>query len=1026
MRTVARSRGVEMTCCCRSPQYLFAGDAEGLLFILDRRDHTPVLVFQAYATCTTHMVYVPSAGVLATLGHDNDGAPCAALLRLWTVEQVVALQRGAAEGPLWRPPCKTHSLFSASRPVPPLDRMVPLPSLLLHPDRVAARQLHAGRSGAAAAFPRTAVVSFDLTADLSQAVFALATGECVVLRGALAEGGKTKLTLLKSRLAKGPLVFVGFPPRHAVRCGAAAQPPQQTLYTVYEDAVTVWSCAAGYTEYACAVQSGGSVNCVALGADGELAVASATSPIVALLGPPAAAEAQEAVYNPTQAASVRYVDMECLPIRKLLVHRGYVVLLTQQEEKQDQFVLQAYDAHNYIRGFSRVQEPQQHCAFLLADSSDVLLLSHAAATAPTAEPTPLRTCQLSEISTQLKLDLLFVKECYGVAKAIARGLPNAEPTLLLHIQKVYGDFLYSKGKFAEAMDEYVDTIGFLEPSYVIRKYLHGQHMGLLTLYLEELHRKRDAKSCSTINHTTLLLSTYIKQKEEDKLMHFIHRDDVRFDPTNVIAVCRQGGYFAAALYVADRYAQVRDYVRIVLRDLHDAPRALAAVRRLRVDEAEDACRALGRELLRAEPRLTTELLVDLCVHWKGPKRRMAAEGAPDAPQPPPDRASVTSFVHMFVHSPRCLFHFLRAVVASGALDVDEAEPTSLEPAERAQARSVFNALFELYITKELKMDIAREETDEDDHAASCFPREPYEDRRRQAMTFLEAYSGRYDDYVVLTLCHQHHFEEGYLFLLKKTSLTEELIDFYFSKYAVEGAETQEERSKLLRACKRTDLQSDQSRTVWLSLLRHMVRCPSVEGRDLENVLSYIEEHGILSPVVVLELLGQCTDTTLSLRSVRRYCQTVLEKKQSRLQASQSLLEGQLQRARQLQGEMVALQTSAVVFSPSQCAHCGQALDLPTVHFLCRHSFHQRCLHVATECNLCAPRHQQAAEEQRALTAARGAPAAFFEELEKAMREGGGADGLAVCARFVGMGALESSAPVSGRDAEGKAREFSLW
>jgi hypothetical protein len=33
--------------------------------------------------------------------------------------------------------------------------------------------------------------------------------------------------------------------------------------------------------------------------------------------------------------------------------------------------------------------------------------------------------------------------------------------------------------------------------------------------------------------------------------------------------------------------------------------------------------------------------------------------------------------------------------------------------------------------------------------------------------------------------------------------------------------------------------------------------------------------------------------------------------------------------------------SARVFQVTRCSSCGMPLDLPTVHFMCKHSFHQR-------------------------------------------------------------------------------------
>lgn len=64
-----------------------------------------------------------------------------------------------------------------------------------------------------------------------------------------------------------------------------------------------------------------------------------------------------------------------------------------------------------------------------------------------------------------------------------------------------------------------------------------------------------------------------------------------------------------------------------------------------------------------------------------------------------------------------------------------------------------------------------------------------------------------------------------------------------------------------------------------------------------------------------------------------------------------------------------LSTKPETFNATRCSACSAQLDLPTVHFLCKHSFHQRCLNTPdtvpiglgereldqqTECPICAP------------------------------------------------------------------------
>lgn len=82
------------------------------------------------------------------------------------------------------------------------------------------------------------------------------------------------------------------------------------------------------------------------------------------------------------------------------------------------------------------------------------------------------------------------------------------------------------------------TIGWLETSYVIRKYLESRHLEPLVQYLEELHKKDYA----TEDHTTLLLTCYVKIDQHDhqgKLKEFINSKDktIDFDVDVAIKVC---------------------------------------------------------------------------------------------------------------------------------------------------------------------------------------------------------------------------------------------------------------------------------------------------------------------------------------------------------------------------------------------------------------------------------------------------------------------------------------------------------
>lgn len=77
-----------------------------------------------------------------------------------------------------------------------------------------------------------------------------------------------------------------------------------------------------------------------------------------------------------------------------------------------------------------------------------------------------------EKPTQDKLDILYRKSLYVMALSLAKtqGLDKAT---VADIHKQYGDHLYVKGDYDGAMQQYVQTIGQVQASYVIRKVSVG-------------------------------------------------------------------------------------------------------------------------------------------------------------------------------------------------------------------------------------------------------------------------------------------------------------------------------------------------------------------------------------------------------------------------------------------------------------------------------------------------------------------------------------------------------------------------
>ena len=75
---------------------------------------------------------------------------------------------------------------------------------------------------------------------------------------------------------------------------------------------------------------------------------------------------------------------------------------------------------------------------------------------------------LEEKPTSAKLDMLYRKALYLLALNIA-DTQQLDEAHIADIHKQYGDHLYGKGDYDGAMQQYIQTIRYVQPSYVIRK-----------------------------------------------------------------------------------------------------------------------------------------------------------------------------------------------------------------------------------------------------------------------------------------------------------------------------------------------------------------------------------------------------------------------------------------------------------------------------------------------------------------------------------------------------------------------------
>ena len=228
----------------------------------------------------------------------------------------------------------------------------------------------------------------------------------------------------------------------------------------------------------------------------------------------------------------------------------------------------------------------------------------------------MKVWRFAEKAVETKLEEMVKRNLYATAIAIARS-SSSSPAVISDLYQRYGDHLYDKGNFDDAVAQYVRTIGRLEASYVIRKFLDAPRLRNLTTYLQALlmpaataaEGEPDAPTPPSPDLTTLLLNCYTRLKDDQGIATLLSRQDARMDVDAALAVLRDTRRVDQALALAKERKRHAWYVRAVL----DAGRHAHAVTYLAALPGEDALALLqthAAALMQHEPQRTTQLLIE--------------------------------------------------------------------------------------------------------------------------------------------------------------------------------------------------------------------------------------------------------------------------------------------------------------------------------------------------------------------------------------------------------------------------------
>ncbi|RDW72178.1 vacuolar protein sorting protein-like protein [Coleophoma crateriformis] len=554
-----------------------------------------------------------------------------------------------------------------------------------------------------------------------------------------------------------------------------------------------------------------------------------------------------------------------------------------------------------------------------------------------------------EKSLQQRLEILYQRNLFPLALNIAdqAGVDAKQKTL---IYRKYGDYMYQKGEYDGAMQQYLKAIDNTEPSQVIRKFLDTQRIHNLIEYLEELHEHNKA----TADHTTLLLNCYAKLKDIDKLEKFIKQEgDLKFDLDTAISMCRQGGYYEQAAYLATKHGEHELVVDILIEDSKKYNAALQYVSRLDPEAMYPNMMKFARVLLEHCPKDTTQLFVDYYTGHYRPKVEIVVDDTP-VPQVGYAAGAVQNLRDLLplpymntssVVSPTTQGN-VKPTISDSQVEVED--PVLAPQYTPPQPRTAFSSFVDhsdefITFLEACLQEEAWKERDKIDLYTTLF--EMYlhksnekkgvdrEDWEAKAKKLIEGKDIPIDTSNVLLLSHLSNFRDGTTLVREQAGLRFDIFRSYTSAKDTIGA---------IKALRKYGPEEPQLYPAALAYFTSDPRVLDEAGDELDAVLKKIDEDGLMAPLQVIQTLS--TNAVATMGMVKTYLQQTIERERREIAANRRLIDSYRSETLNKRQEITDLSTKPQTFNATRCSRCGGSpLGLPAVHFLCKHSFHLNCV-----------------------------------------------------------------------------------
>ncbi|KAL3121769.1 hypothetical protein niasHT_001997 [Heterodera trifolii] len=195
----------------------------------------------------------------------------------------------------------------------------------------------------------------------------------------------------------------------------------------------------------------------------------------------------------------------------------------------------------------------------------------------------------------------------------------------------------------------------------------------------------------------------------------------------------------------------------------------------------------------------------------------------------------------------------------------------------------------------------------------------------------------------LLLAYQYNCSPLVIHILRLLNRTEELFRYLLTEGDVVAA---------IELCEGKSLED-----MWVELISFGTKSKSATKKeDLLALLRKISESDSLNPLIVLEILSR--DESLQVGDIREFIIGWLERQNESLKDNEHRIAEQEHQLQKMSKEIADLENNVQVYQVAKCTVCNNHLQVPAIHFLCRHSYHANCFESYSgnrpdECPACA-------------------------------------------------------------------------